>query len=85
GFFKEKITISEGSESRIRIGDDWFRRRSGIATHGKIQELPESTLHKLHGYGIDGFWLGFEALTGAITGSATGASTGLELGIGVLI
>nr|GFB27299.1 hypothetical protein [Tanacetum cinerariifolium] len=35
---------------------------------------------ELDGYGIDGFWLGFRALTGATTGSATGATTGSEFG-----
>nr|GEW45134.1 reverse transcriptase domain-containing protein [Tanacetum cinerariifolium] len=34
----------------------------------------------LDGYGIDGFELGFEALTGASTGSTTGATTGSEFG-----
>nr|GEV46765.1 reverse transcriptase domain-containing protein [Tanacetum cinerariifolium] len=34
----------------------------------------------LDGYGIDGFRLGFRALTGASTGSTTGATTGSEFG-----
>nr|GEY03398.1 hypothetical protein [Tanacetum cinerariifolium] len=39
----------------------------------------------IDGYGIDGFWLGFGALTGATTGSTTGATTGSEFSIGVSI
>nr|GFB01819.1 hypothetical protein [Tanacetum cinerariifolium] len=37
------------------------------------------------GYGIDGFWLGFGALTGAAMGSATRAATSSEFGIEVSI
>nr|GEX50950.1 reverse transcriptase domain-containing protein [Tanacetum cinerariifolium] len=37
------------------------------------------------GYGIDGFGLGFGALTGKTTCSITGATTGSEFGIGVSI
>nr|GEZ31044.1 reverse transcriptase domain-containing protein [Tanacetum cinerariifolium] len=47
-----------------------------------MRNLPGS-LSFSDGYGIDGFWLGFRALTGAATGSTMEATMGLEFRIGV--
>nr|GFB78203.1 hypothetical protein [Tanacetum cinerariifolium] len=68
----------------------WFKTRATtrVVTRATTSAITRFRIglwklwHSLDGYGIEGFWLGFGALTRATTGSMMGATTGSEFGIG---